>query len=164
MVCKIKRDLALKLNYHKIIFLPISWHLAEGYALMKNIATKALIVIMIAGLLIKVGKFFPSSASAIETILNQCAMNSQRVNNSSMSAAQAAEFFSNEMQKMDTRNCPPEFRVAFQNHINAWRDAAGAFAQNTPLNAFWKGLPRALSEIRHFLPHRSGTPRIQLAK
>lgn len=60
--------------------------------------------------------------SAIEKILNECAKNTEIVNNSDMSDYEAAQFLASEMQKMDTRDCPPEFREVFQQHINAWRD------------------------------------------
>jgi len=59
----------------------------------------------------------PSPDRAIEKVLNQCAKNTAKVNGSNISAAQAASFLASEMQKMDTRNCPPEFRAAFQQHI-----------------------------------------------
>lgn len=68
-----------------------------------------------------------------------------------MSAAQAASFLASEMQKMDTRNCPPEFRVVFQQHINAWRDASGAFAQNTTLNNFLEGFAAGFFQDPSFL-------------
>lgn len=77
-----------------------------------------------------------SPDKAIESVLNRCAKKTEEVNASTISAAEAALFLAEEMQKMDTRNCPPDFRVAFQQHINAWRDASGAFSQNTGLNAF----------------------------
>lgn len=80
-----------------------------------------------------------SPDQAIEAVLNRCAQNSQTVNRSEMSAAQAAEFLADEMQKIDTRGCPQDFRVAFQQHINAWRGASPAFSQNTGLNAFMEG-------------------------
>lgn len=80
-----------------------------------------------------------SSDDAIESVLNDCADKSAYVNNSAMSAAKAAQYIALEMQKIDTGDCPPEFRTAFQQHINAWRNASGYFAQNTPLNAFLEG-------------------------
>ena len=106
---------------------------------MKTIATKTVTLIQIAILTFCVGGCSKSPKDAIESVLNQCAQNSQKVNNSNMSAAQTAQFLASEMQKMDTSNCPSDFRTAFQQHINAWRDASGYFAQNTPLNTFLEG-------------------------
>ncbi len=57
-----------------------------------------------------------------------------------MSAANAAKYLSGEMQKMDTRACPPEFRLAFQQHINAWRDGSTLFARDKTLRSFLEGL------------------------
>lgn len=64
-----------------------------------------------------------SPESAIERVLEDCAKNSEIVNDSNMSGFEAARFLASEMQKMDTRDCPPEFREVFQQHINAWRSA-----------------------------------------
>lgn len=106
---------------------------------MKTIAKKTVTLIQIVILTFCIVGCSKSPEAAIESVLNQCAQNTQKVNNSDMSAAQAAQFLASQMQKMDTSDCPPEFRAAFQQHINAWRDASGYFAQNTPLNAFLEG-------------------------
>ena len=111
---------------------------------MKTISS-ILAAIQICLFAIILGGCSPSPSSAIEKVLNDCAKNTHRVNNSNMSSAQAAAFLASEMQKMDTRNCPPEFRVAFQRHINAWREAAGAFSQNTLLNSFLEGFASGIT-------------------
>lgn len=80
-----------------------------------------------------------SPESAIEHILDRCADYSGEINQSEMSAAQAAESLARFMQGLDTRDCPPEFREAFQRHINAWSLGANCFAQNRTLNAFLEG-------------------------
>lgn len=87
----------------------------------------------------------------IETVLNKCAQYTQQVNASKMSAAESALFFADKMQAIDTRGCPQDFRIAFQQHINAWRDAAPAYSQNTTLNVFLEafagGLANEYSQI-----------------
>jgi hypothetical protein len=82
---------------------------------------------------------------AIEDVLNRCARITKHVNSSKMSAAEAATYIANEDQKIDLRDCPPEFRVAFQQHINAWRQAAPYFAQDTGLAAFLEGFAAGMS-------------------
>src|SRR5690349_7619577 len=52
--------------------------------------------------------------SAVEDLLNQCAANSKRVNTSGMEPGQAARFIVTQMEGMNTRDCPAEFRAAFQ--------------------------------------------------
>lgn len=106
---------------------------------MKAFALKIANLIQVILMTLCLGGCSKSPGSAIETVLNQCAQITQTANNSNMSVAQAAQFLAGEMQKMDTRACPPEFRSAFQQHINAWRDASGYFAQDTDLNAFFEG-------------------------
>lgn len=100
--------------------------------------TTALVFALVVPLLF--GGCSRGPGNAIESVLNRCADHTQYVNHSGMSAAQAAQFLATEMQKLDTRDCPPDFRTAFQQHINAWRDAAGHFAQNSPLNSFLEGM------------------------
>ena len=85
-------------------------------------------------------------ASAIEATLNKCAQLSQTVNASKMNSAQAATYLATEMQKIDVRGCPEDFRVAFQQHINAWREAAPYLSQNTTLNAVLEGVAAGVLE------------------
>lgn len=40
---------------------------------------------------------------------------------------------------MDVQACPPEFRVAFQKHVDAWFGAAKVFSKDTNFNAFMEG-------------------------
>jgi len=96
------------------------------------LASLALIILILAGC-------SKSQGHAIEDVLNRCARTAKRVNNSKMSAAEAAVYLANEAQKIDTRDCPPEFRAAFQANINAWREAAGYFSRNTALSAALEG-------------------------
>ena len=87
-----------------------------------------------------------SPARAIERVLNNCAGQTEEINRSKMSAAQAALELARRMQAMDTRSCPADFRVAFQEHINAWRNAAEYFSADTGLNAFFEGLAAGFFE------------------
>lgn len=53
--------------------------------------------------------------------------------------AEQAEYIASHIQKIDTTGCPPEFRLAFQRHVNAWERSVPYIAANTPLNAFLEG-------------------------
>ncbi|HPA21135.1 MAG TPA: hypothetical protein PLU30_25555 [Verrucomicrobiae bacterium] len=96
------------------------------------------------GLLIGLSGCGRSPDSAIESVLNRCARLTDQVNRSQAAPGQAAAFLASAMQEIDTRGCPPDFRVAFQQHINAWREAAPYFARDTGLNAFIDGFAAGL--------------------
>ncbi|MCB1086370.1 MAG: hypothetical protein KDM63_04945 [Verrucomicrobiae bacterium] len=51
-----------------------------------------------------------------------------------------ARFITREMQRIDLAKCPPEFRVAFQRHVNAWNEAIPYIAADNAANAFLEGL------------------------
>jgi len=51
-----------------------------------------------------------------------------------------ARYIAVELQKVNESGCPGEFRRAYQQHVNAWRQAEAYFAANTSLNAFLEGL------------------------
>lgn len=55
-------------------------------------------------------------------------------------AAQATRHIAERMQRIDITRCPPEFRLAFQQHVNAWAQAAPYIQADTPLSAFFEGL------------------------
>lgn len=59
-------------------------------------------------------------AHEIERVLNICAENTKKINASSITVQEAAVYFASEMQKIDVRKCPEDFRVCFQRHIFAW--------------------------------------------
>jgi len=80
-----------------------------------------------------------SEASAIEAVLNDCAKYSAQVNQSNLGAGDKAAYLADKMQAMDTRDCPQDFQQAFWAHILAWRDAAPALANNSPVNQYFAG-------------------------
>lgn len=80
-------------------------------------------------------------AAAIEKALEQ----DQAIYNEAKSkfpnnAAQATRYIAERMQRIDITRCPPEFRLAFQQHVNAWAQAAPYIQADTPLTAFFEGL------------------------
>ncbi len=91
-------------------------------------------------LLILSGCGKPSSVEAIETALNRCAKLSAQANSANLSADEAAYYIATEGQKVDIRDCPADFRQAYQRHFNAWDRAAYLLPSNTPLNAFLEGI------------------------
>ncbi len=54
-------------------------------------------------------------------------------------------YFARELQKIDTRECPADFRVAFQDHIQAWNTAIPYFASDNFLTAVFEGFVGGLS-------------------
>lgn len=55
-------------------------------------------------------------------------------------AAAQTEHIAAGLQRIDTRNCPQEFRVAFQRHVQAWHQAIPYVAADTPLTLFFESL------------------------
>lgn len=78
-------------------------------------------------------------AAAVERVLNECAAVSQQVNGSSLTPGQSATFIADSFQQIDTRDCPQEFRRAFQLHITAWRNAAPYFEANNTATVLLEG-------------------------
>lgn len=67
------------------------------------------------------------------------------------SAAHQAKFVAYELQKVDTRGGPPEFRVAYQRNVDAWEAAIPYFEVNNPavwfLEGFFGGLSNDYSAV-----------------
>ena len=82
----------------------------------------------------------PAPSRAIEHVLNECEDISKEVNAPFTSPGQIAQNLARRAQAIDTRDCPQDFRVAFQEHINAWREAAPYLEQDTGLTSFLEGL------------------------
>ena len=77
-------------------------------------------------------------AGSIEHVLNECADISNGASRQQTAAAKAA-YEADHFQELDTSGCPEDFRIAFQAHVNAWRQAQMAFANNTLTNNFVEG-------------------------
>ncbi len=60
-------------------------------------------------------------------------------------AARQSRFIAFELQKVDTRGCPPEFRVAYQRNVEAWEIATPYFHADNPMTSFLEGLYGGLS-------------------
>jgi len=71
----------------------------------------------------------PSSAGAMEDLLNKCASNTAYVNQSNMSAAEAATYFADQMQAMDTRNCPPRLSAGLSRPYHCLAAGRSLFCQ-----------------------------------
>lgn len=61
-------------------------------------------------------------------------------------AAAGTHYVAEQMQRIDTSNCPAEFRLAFQQHVNAWHQSIPYVQADTPLNAFFEGLYAGVTE------------------
>lgn len=60
-------------------------------------------------------------------------------------ATRQSRFISSELQKVDTRACPPEFRVAYQRNVEAWEIAVPYFQADNPMTSFLEGVYGGLS-------------------
>jgi predicted GIY-YIG superfamily endonuclease len=87
-----------------------------------------------------------SPASAIESVLNQSVGVSKRASSFTADPASQAGYVADGLQAIDTSGCPQEFRVAFQDHVNAWRSAQAAYAQNSIGNNIVQGAVAALTD------------------
>ena len=83
-------------------------------------------------------------AGSIEHVLNECAEISNGASRVQGDAAKAG-YVADHQQALDTSGCPEDFRAAFQAHVNAWRQAQMAFANNTLTNNFIEGAVAGLS-------------------
>lgn len=86
-----------------------------------------------------------SPAGRIERVLNRCTEISKEASKFQDPAAQAG-YVADAIQGIDTSRCPPDFRVAFQEHINAWRHAESAYSANTFGNNILEGALAAITE------------------
>ena len=85
-----------------------------------------------------------SPGSCITSVLDECAAIGKRASAYSDPAAQA-NYVAVSFQKVDVSDCPADFRVAFQSHVNAWQQSSAAFAQNTGGTAFVEGVAAGLT-------------------
>ena len=88
----------------------------------------SIFVALLAWILAGCGSGKPSPAIAIEGILNKCAAISTKISGSGGYNSQKAEMVVSEYQAVDTRDCPEDFRIAYQRHVSAWQSYATASA------------------------------------
>lgn len=79
-----------------------------------------------------------SEGAHITYVLNECLKVSHDAGSYSDPGSQA-NFIAVSFQRIDVTDCPSDFRMAFQAHINAWQQASGAFTNNTGGTAFAEG-------------------------
>ena len=87
-----------------------------------------------------------SDASHIEKILNRCAEISRQVSGRGLGPATQARMVADAFQTLNVSDCPVDFRIAFQDHINAWRNAQAAFSSNNLPNNFLEGFIAGVRE------------------
>lgn len=109
-----------------------------------GIATSSVALVLSIGFfLLGLGGGFAGNpeAAAIEKALEQDqAIYREAESRFPNKAAQATRYIAERMQRINTTSCPPEFRLAFQQHVNAWAQAAPYIQADTPLSAFFEGL------------------------
>ena len=79
-----------------------------------------------------------SPASRIEKVLNKCAAISAEASRQP-TPEQKIDFVTRSFQSLDTSECPEDFRVAFQSHVNAWLQFQAMSGQNTLAANFVEG-------------------------
>jgi len=72
-------------------------------------------------------------------VLNKCADTSHKAAIYNNNPGLQARYIAHEAQKIDIRDCPPDFRQAFQAHIFAWQQSAAALQNNTAGAAVMEG-------------------------
>jgi hypothetical protein len=79
-------------------------------------------------------------------VLNDCARISKEASAMGRDAAATAGYLADHFQALDASACPQDFRVSFQQHVNAWRQAQYAYANNTAVNNVIEGAVAAVAE------------------
>lgn len=80
-------------------------------------------------------------AAAIERVLEQRdRIYRDAAKNFRGSTADAAQHFARELQRIDTRDCPTEFRVAHQDVVTAWGTSIPYLAADTPVTLVFEGV------------------------
>ena len=99
------------------------------------------------GLLFVLGVFVGATATgggevaAMETALTQgIEIGRDAAKHFPNDATGQSRFIATELQKVDTRGCPPEFRVAYQSNVEAWEIAIPYFEADNPLTSFLEGV------------------------
>ncbi len=120
-----------------------------------GIATSSVALVLSIGFfLLGLGGGFAGNpeAAAIEKALEQDqAIYREAESRFPNNAAQATRYIAERMQRINTTSCPPEFRLAFQQHVNAWAQAAPYIQADTPLSAFFEGLYAGATDDYRFL-------------
>lgn len=108
-----------------------------------GISTGALALIVSMGIVLSGaggGASRNPEAAAIEKVLeHKNRIYRDAVKNLRGSTADAARHFARELQRIDTRNCPAEFRVAHQDMVTAWEISIPYLAADTALTSFLEG-------------------------
>lgn len=93
------------------------------------------------------GSPFNQEASAIERVLREeGAVIRQAKSKYPRNSIDQTRFVASQIQSIDTSRCPPDFRYAFQQHVNAWEQAVPYVSANTGLTAFFEGLYAGYTE------------------
>ena len=93
---------------------------------------------VLLGFLLTVTSCSRTPAGSIEHILNECTEISSAASRQQGLTAKAG-YIADHFQALDTSGCPMDFRMTFQAHVNAWRQAQMALANNTLTNNFIEG-------------------------
>lgn len=75
-----------------------------------------------------------SPSARIEDVLNRCAEIGRKASNMNLSEASKAHYIAASFQELDVSDCPEDFRIAFQDHVNAWQQFQMAASNNNVVN------------------------------
>ena len=110
------------------------------YSVQSDYSMKTLLSAIIAAICCLVTSCSKTPADSITDVLNECAEVGRKSGKYSDPAAQA-NFVAKSFQEIDVTDCPADFRMAYQDHVNAWQNSVSALANNTGGTAFIEGLP-----------------------
>lgn len=91
-----------------------------------------------------------SPANAITDVLEECANIGHKARAYTDPGSQA-DFVARSFQAVDVSDCPADFRMAFQAHVNAWQNSVSALANNTAGNAFLEGFTAGVTQDSRFI-------------
>lgn len=121
----------------------------KHFSLTGIVTSSVTLLVSFGFVLLGLGGGFVSNpeAAAMERALTQgIEIGRDAANRFPNDAARQSRFIAAELQKVDTRGCPPEFRVAYQRNVEAWEIATPYFQADNPLTSFLEGLYGGLSD------------------
>lgn len=124
---------------------------------MKGIViSKRVLNIVITLALIGLSSCGVSEADSITRVLNKCAKISTESSRYNTDVTAQATFIADSFQNINVSACPPDFRLAYQAHITAWRNASFAYANNTVGNAMIEGFVAGLTNDQRYFAQSQG--------
>lgn len=113
-----------------------------------NLLLRTVVTIIALSILVACSK---SDGDRITDVLNQCAQTSHKAAALNSSPGAQANYIAAEAQKVDVTKCPPDFRMAFQAHVNAWLQAVPYLANNNLGTSLLEGLAAGATDDPRYI-------------